>query len=78
MIIYIVDPIKRTTEDESGEGREKASRWTASESEEGKSRTGEEGDRVEDKDEVSVDSMVRPTCLGVPIDSAAFRVSTYG
>jgi hypothetical protein len=78
MIIYIVDPIKRTTGGEIGKGRKEASGWTASESEEGKKRTSEEGDRVKDKDEVSIDSVVRPACLGVPVDSAAFRVSTYG
>jgi hypothetical protein len=80
MIIYIADPIKRTTGDESGKGRKEPSEWTATapEREEGKQRTGEEGDRVEDKDEVSIDCVVRPACLGVPIDSATFRVSTYG
>jgi len=67
MIIYVVDPIKQTTEPK---GRASG---TASERETGD--TGEEGDRIEDKNQVSVDRVLRATRLGAPAGSAAYRVS---
>ena len=58
MIIYVVDPIKQTTE-AKGAGV-KDSLWEV------RWRTGEEGNRIENKNQVSVDRVVRAARLGAP------------
>ena len=75
MIIYVVDPIKRTTRKEKRKGRASGTKDDFQRREKVK-RTSEEDDRVEDKNEISVDSVICAARLGASIRGAAYRVST--
>ena len=71
MIIYKVDPIKRTTR----RGKQVSSIMKDNFRRGKVRRTSEEDNRVQDENEVSIDSGVCTTRLGVPIRGATYRVS---
>ena len=73
MIIYAVDPIKRTTR--RGKQRGKCQRCKQLSEREKVSRTSEEDNRVQDENEVAIDSAACAARLGIPIRGTAYRVS---
>jgi hypothetical protein len=73
MTMYVVDPIKRTTEEKGGDKRQGQLAASTGGNDDARARR----KTVKNKDQVTVDRLLRTVRLGTPIRRAAYRVSAF-